>query len=506
MIALNVLEDISTSAILAQVTILLFVSTTMTHGNLLDFAMSVQRPAGVSLGDEAHLSCVLGQGLTLLGDRRCSWQTPDSRTLQVDLVTGEVTNDFGAIWPNYQASGADNDSLCAITIESVGQRDLGEWSCILPGKVFHRGTLYLASEDYVSDVRLPKHIDPYVYELELVPIIEEGNFTVLGKMDLHYTFSPELETDSSYFNQVVLHAKDIAIKEDTVRVTDGLADEEKIVGHGYDLDREFYIVYLENEMSSAELQKSYTISMEFTAWLGDNLVGLYRSQYDDEESGETKNLAATKFEFTNARRAFPCLDEPDMKARFNLKVGHRDTMRAASNMDSLGTLEPMSRLPGYVMEEFRQTDLMSTYLVAILVADFDLTVSSKDENFRIWHRKHKTDQVALAADAGPAILEVLENYLDVPYTLPKLDFAAIPNFSTEAVENWGLVTFCESALLYDPQFSSLVDREATIGAIAHEASHLWFGDLVTPAWWEDMWLHEGNTIFILLLMFNRCLF
>ena len=139
---------------------------------------------------------------------------------------------------------------------------------------------------------------------------------------------------------------------------------------------------------------------------------------------------------------------------------------------------------------------MPTYLVAFMVADFGFTDGVDNENFTIWHMKSKAGQGDLAADAGPKILEYMEDFFELPYPLPKTDMVAIPDFEAGAMENWGLITYRETALLFDESTGSMSDRDRVIEVIAHELAHMWFGNLVTLEWWTDLWLNEGFATYV----------
>lgn len=137
---------------------------------------------------------------------------------------------------------------------------------------------------------------------------------------------------------------------------------------------------------------------------------------------------------------------------------------------------------------------MSTYLVAWMVSDFGYKTSEQRNNnvtFRIWSRKDALEQLDFASKTGPRALKFFEDFFNIDYPLPKVDMAAIPDFSAGAMENWGLVTYRESYLLYDPAKSSLYSEESIASVISHELAHQWFGNLVTMDWWTDLWLNEG---------------
>ena len=137
---------------------------------------------------------------------------------------------------------------------------------------------------------------------------------------------------------------------------------------------------------------------------------------------------------------------------------------------------------------------MSTYLLAFLVSDFDYTANEFDSDYKIWHQSAKKSQASYAASIGPQILEFYEDYFDLSYPLPKMDMAAIPDFSAGAMENWGLITYRERLLLFDQQLSGASDKENVADVMAHELAHQWFGNIVTMKWWTDLWLNEGKLL------------
>ncbi len=262
-----------------------------------------------------------------------------------------------------------------------------------------------------------------------------------------------------------------------------------IEGFGYDADREFFIVYTTEMMTSGQ---TVELKMSFLGEVADDLAGFYRSSY--VENGETKYLAATQFQSTDARKAFPCMDEPALKAIFNIKLGRKeDGYRTASNMPMVKNgVDPVPGEPGYVWDEFQPTEKMSTYLVAFLVSDYDFTEGGSDDvPFRIWSRRDVLEQTHYAAQIGPQVLSYYEDYFGIPFPLPKQDMVALTDLSFGGMENWGLITYREGYLLYEEDVTSLQNRDSIDNVVAHELAHMWFGDLVTMEWWSDLWLNEG---------------
>ncbi|KAF2365600.1 ERAP1-like C-terminal domain, partial [Trinorchestia longiramus] len=334
-----------------------------------------------------------------------------------------------------------------------------------------------------TDLRLPTSIKPVSYVLELQPMIN-GNFTLYGYVEIVLDV---IETT----NNVTLHILDIITKNDTIKLYVGDqpgGDEVTILEHTYDPARNFYIASLEQPLEAGQ---QYLLVMEYKGYLNDQLSGFYRSQYSRND-GTQVWLATTQFAPIDARRAFPCFDEPAFKATFEVYVARQTNMTSISNMPLIEVI-PFEDDEEWVWDHFANSLPMSTYLVAAVVSDFVFVNSTYNDHvlFRVWARKEAIEQTWYAIGAGPAILTWYEQYFAIPFPLPKQDMIALPDFSFGAMENWGLVTYRETALLIDPGLYSANDRERVATVIAHELAHQWFGDLVTMEWWTDVWLNEG---------------
>ncbi|KAM4523732.1 thyrotropin-releasing hormone-degrading ectoenzyme-like isoform 2-T2 [Fundulus diaphanus] len=251
---------------------------------------------------------------------------------------------------------------------------------------------------------------------------------------------------------------------------------------------QMYVVVLHRELKPMRV---YRLNMSFDAAIEDELLGFFRSSYTLQR--EKRYLAVTQFSPIHARKAFPCFDEPIYKATFSLSLRHDQQYTSLSNMP-VESSSPADE-DGWVTNRFARTPRMSTYYLAWAVCNFTYreTQTSGGVTIRLYARPD-----AIASGAGDYALHITkrllgfyEDYFKVQYSLPKLDLLAVPKHPYAAMENWGLSVFVEQKILLDAEVSSSSYQMELTMVVVHEICHQWFGDLVTPVWWEDVWLKEG---------------
>lgn len=232
----------------------------------------------------------------------------------------------------------------------------------------------------------------------------------------------------------------------------------------------------------------YTVTLEFRGTITEGMHGVYPCNYTLD--GQKKQLIATQFESHHAREAFPCIDEPEAKATFDLTLLSPKGETALSNMPALSQSEAGDKQ----VTTFETTPVMSTYLLAFVYGDLHHKEAATESGVtvRVWATKAQpAASLDFALDVAKRSIEFFNDYFGTPYPLSKCDHIALPDFSSGAMENWGLITYREACLLANPETTSQSSKEMIATVIAHETSHQWFGNLVTMRWWDDLWLNES---------------
>ncbi len=236
------------------------------------------------------------------------------------------------------------------------------------------------------------------------------------------------------------------------------------------------------------------LTHKFSGTLNDKMAGFYRSSYKDKE-GKTKYIASTQMEPTDARRAFPCFDEPALKAEYTITLVADKGLTCLSNMDVKGEKEVESKMSGGKKNAvtFNKTPLMSTYLLAFIVGELNYV---ETKNFRVPVRVYATpdkdiEHGRFSLELAAKTLAFYEKEFDSDFPLPKMDMVAVPDFSAGAMENWGLITYRVVDVLFDEKTSGALTQERVAEVVQHELAHQWFGNLVTMDFWDGLWLNEG---------------
>ena len=315
--------------------------------------------------------------------------------------------------------------------------------------------------------RLPADVIPQHYALTLEPNLKTATFS--GDEQIDVTLKRAL-------NSITLNAAQITFQSVTITAV-GKTQTARVAEDKAKQQATFHVA----EKLPAG---TATIRIRYTGILNGELRGFYLSKT------ARRKYAVTQFEPTDARRAFPSFDEPAMKATFSttLIVDKSDTAISNTNI----VADTPGPGPGKHRIRFATTPKMSTYLVAYLVGDFQcLSGSSDGVPIRVCAPPSQVQMGAYALHAAEFFLHYYDNYFGIKYPMPKLDMIAIPDFEAGAMENFGAITYRETALLMDPKTASLAVKKNVAIDVAHEMAHQWFGDMVTMKWWNNLWLNEG---------------
>eukprot|EP01087_Luapelamoeba_hula_P011055 TRINITY_DN2978_c0_g1_i2.p1 TRINITY_DN2978_c0_g1~~TRINITY_DN2978_c0_g1_i2.p1 ORF type:complete len:911 (-),score=164.43 TRINITY_DN2978_c0_g1_i2:27-2624(-) len=335
-------------------------------------------------------------------------------------------------------------------------------------------------------VLLPTNVQPINYDLHFKPDLKAFNFTGTGVVSVKV---------SETTNTILVNALELNITKAEYTATGGNAQAAKSINFN---EKEETVSF---EFAEALQVGEGSLNLEFNAPLTDSLKGFYRSKYVKENKEESW-MAVTQFEATDARRAFPCWDEPLVKATFDVTLTVQSHFTTISNMP----IKSEKADGDNKVVVFDRSPIMSTYLLAMVVGELEYVEgkTTTGVDVRVYAPLGKKEQGRFALDVALRTLPFYNDYFGIPYPLPKSDLVAIPDFAAGAMENWGCITYRETALLVDPVTSSASNKQWVALVVGHELAHQWFGNIVTMEWWTHLWLNEGFATWIEYLCVDYC--
>ncbi|XP_055635493.1 aminopeptidase N-like [Toxorhynchites rutilus septentrionalis] len=333
------------------------------------------------------------------------------------------------------------------------------------------------NQEVDESFRLPNETFPTHYTIHLRTAVHEGVTDFQGSVDIQVNVVQRTD-------KITVHNRGLSILAATLYhvQNDDLVKIDQ--PNGYHDERTEHFVF---QCASLLSIGTYLLSIDYTGKLQYPTSNGFFMKFYRDETNHRRSIASTQFEPTRARMAFPCYDEPTLKATFSVSITHHRTYNAVSNMP-MDDLEVVDM--DYVTSRFKKTPLMSTYLVAFVVSDFETKSLGQQQ---IHARSNAIRETAFALQVGKKILDALNFHTGVSYYnyMPKLGQIAVPDWGAGAMENWGLVTYGEPGLLFNPERNAFHNQKYIVTTIAHEYAHQWFGNLVTTDWWQYIWLNEG---------------
>jgi len=320
--------------------------------------------------------------------------------------------------------------------------------------------------------RLSKNVIPTHYQLYIEPLYDLQKFNGHAKINI-LIHEPT--------NDVTLHAKNLNISR--IKINDDIIEN-------INEDKNMDLLIIQKDI----LPGKYILDISYTGTINDTLFGFYRSSYKD--NNEIKYVYATQFEPIGARLVFPCFDEPCFKATFQLLVKSSKKYTILSNTPIKNTKNNMTL--------FEKTPIMSTYLFAFVIGDLynQQTISKHNKLVSVYTTPNNKNKITFALDVAVKSLEWLTDWFAIDYPINKIDLVGIPDFSSGAMENFGLITFKEEYLLCDEN-TTISEKHQIAITISHEMAHQWFGNIVTMEWWSYLWLNESMATYFGYMVTNE---
>ncbi|XP_055602737.1 aminopeptidase N-like [Uranotaenia lowii] len=326
---------------------------------------------------------------------------------------------------------------------------------------------------------LPRNTIPYHYFIHIRSQVQENEATFQATTEVYFEV-----IEPSY--TVTMHVKELDIKSVELHKVVESGNPELVEVPTFSIDeRVEHITFLcRNQL----VEGKYFLKIAYAGLMNPEQIGYSVASYRND-ADEMRYIGSTHFQPSMARQVFPCYDEPDLKATITLWITHHRTYTATSNtLVSSGAVDPDNR--EYIISKFQTTPKMSTYLLAFAVTDF---ATRSKNRVQVVVRRNAVEDASYALDVADKILTAFDSYTGIPYSdfMQKLAQITIPNRGTGAMENWGLLSYGEPALLFNPVVNTYRSRKHVTTIIAHELAHQWFGNIVSPKWWDYLWMNEG---------------
>ncbi|KAI8630705.1 peptidase family M1 [Xylariaceae sp. FL1651] len=340
---------------------------------------------------------------------------------------------------------------------------------------------------------LPATVKPSHYELS-ISSMNFGDWSYQGNVSIDVSVGEPIK-------EIVLNALDLSLENAEIAVHHTKASQSfQTTTFSYDEKKQRATLQFAEEIPASQ---QATLKIAFKGTINNDMAGFYRSKYKPVVPAATSvpkddnfhYMFSTQFEACDARRAFPCFDEPRLKATFDFQIETPDDQVALSNMPVKSVSKTRD---GFQVVSFERTPVMSTYLLAWAVGDFEYVEAFTERRYngkqipvRVYSTRGLKEQGRWALEHAPKTIDLFSESFGIDYPLPKSDLLAVHEFTHGAMENWGLVTYRTTAVLFDEKTSDARYKNRVAYVVAHELAHQWFGNLVTMDWWDELWLNES---------------